>query len=279
MSLRTLDIPERQILVYFENNRVPWHARILLVRVSGSRWIWATPTFEIQREDLSEVEDLRPLGRDEPFPSDCRPLVAFDSCSEELQQMRPDATSYADVLSVAAPVPASSSEAAWVFADASNDRFGNEVPAESMAGGRALIRGSWALVQEPGDHDSWTVAERVKPDDRGEWLDEKRSGAGKDPRLNMGSGAESESAPARRGRQPAARGMHAAHGVPVAHAVAVAHGAAVARGVAASHNLLRPLEGLWPMAWLQPMEGARGPRRARNHGVPVALPARVHHHL
>lgn len=62
MALRSLDIPESQILVYDEGDQVPWHARILLVRAGGSRWIWASPTLDMQCEDLAEVEDLRPLG-------------------------------------------------------------------------------------------------------------------------------------------------------------------------------------------------------------------------
>lgn len=70
---RSLDITERQVLVFYEGDRAQWHSRVLLVRVSGCRWIWATPSLDIQCQDLAVVEDLRPIGRDGPFPQDCRP--------------------------------------------------------------------------------------------------------------------------------------------------------------------------------------------------------------
>jgi len=104
----------------------------------------------------------------------------------ELAELRSRARQLADVLGVVVAAP-TGDEAAWYFADPAHEDFGEIVGPELLLGGRAFVRGSWALIQEdPHDNDSWTVAQRVLPKDKPEWLGEKRSGAGRDPRLNEG---------------------------------------------------------------------------------------------
>jgi hypothetical protein len=185
---RALDIPERQVLIYYELDPVPWHHRILMERVSGARWIVVTPTFAIEVTDLSEAEDVRTLERYGEMPAECRPLFSFEPIDmADLDGLRWRCRSYADVLGVAAPDPTGHGDAEWLFADPSHERFAEPVPGVLMSGGRALIRGSVALVQEDLlANDVFTYAERVRSDDRPRWSAEKRAGAGRDPRLNAG---------------------------------------------------------------------------------------------
>ena len=49
----SLDIDERQILLYFAADAVPWHHRVLLVQIRDAVWVVATPDFDIQVLDMS----------------------------------------------------------------------------------------------------------------------------------------------------------------------------------------------------------------------------------
>ena len=64
----SLDVPEKQVLVYYATDPIHWHQRILLQRVEGSTWIWVTPTGEVQTANLSQVEGVRSLPRNTTFP-------------------------------------------------------------------------------------------------------------------------------------------------------------------------------------------------------------------
>ena len=187
---KSLDIPERQILLYFEGDlATPWHHRILMERIGGSRWIVVTPTFDIEVVDLTEAEDLRPVDRDALLPVACRPCFSFEPVDNaELSNLRWQCRRYADVMGVEIEDDGKTVEETWMFADPSNDRFASAVPAAMLAGGRAMIRGAIALVQEDAnDDDSFTVVEKVRREDVVEWVAEKRAGAGRDPRLNAGA--------------------------------------------------------------------------------------------
>ena len=185
---RALDIPERQVLLYFSGDPVPWHHRILMERISGSKWIVATPTLDIEIVDLAEAEDVRPLERFGEMPALCRPLFSFEVIERgELDQVRWRCRSYADVLGVPPPVAVGLGDAEWLFADPSHEKFGEAVPGVLLAGGHALVRGSMALVQEDAfNPDVFAFAESVRREDRERWSADKRAGAGRDPRLNAG---------------------------------------------------------------------------------------------
>ena len=53
----SLDVPERQVLVYDEEFANPWQHCLLLRRLEAGkvRWIVATPDFDVECVDLSEV--------------------------------------------------------------------------------------------------------------------------------------------------------------------------------------------------------------------------------
>ena len=60
----------------------PWHHRLLLLRVEGSRWIVATPTLDLEVTDLQEAEDLVTLQRDGEFPAACVPRCSFNAIGD-----------------------------------------------------------------------------------------------------------------------------------------------------------------------------------------------------
>ena len=100
---RALDVPERQVLLFFSGDPVPWHHRILMEHIQGSRWIVVTPTLDIEVTDLAEAEDVRPLERYGEMPPACRPLFSFEAIQRgEMDQLRWRCRSYADVLGVPA---------------------------------------------------------------------------------------------------------------------------------------------------------------------------------
>ena len=53
----SLDIPHRQIIINFDvaDPNSPYHHRVLLFRVRGSRWCVLTPDLDCHVEDLDEV--------------------------------------------------------------------------------------------------------------------------------------------------------------------------------------------------------------------------------
>ena len=46
-----LDIAFDQCLVYYEDDAIPWHHRILLLRGPEQRWVWLTPDREVQLQE------------------------------------------------------------------------------------------------------------------------------------------------------------------------------------------------------------------------------------
>ena len=97
----TLDIRWRQILIGYPGDVFAYHHRILLVRISGSRWIVATPTGDVHEEDF-EGCDVVPLGRNAQFPLDGRPFFCFRTVDEnEAAEFHARAVELADVLGVA----------------------------------------------------------------------------------------------------------------------------------------------------------------------------------
>ena len=63
---RTLDVPEKQIAVFYGEADYPYHLRTLLVNVGEGRWFWATPTGAVQLLGTPAVQLLAFLDR-------CRP--------------------------------------------------------------------------------------------------------------------------------------------------------------------------------------------------------------
>ena len=186
---RTLDIPERQVLLNFDEDHYEWHARILLLALGAARWICCTPTFDIEIEDFAD-ETVHPLSRNSSFPmGGFRPIFAFrpsEVTEAALATMRAAAAALAEVMGVVVAPAAAIGGLIWYFADAAEEFFGEPVPISVVSDAeKAIIRNSVGLATIPGVNGTtrWTTMERMSPNDKEEWLAEKREGAGRDKRL------------------------------------------------------------------------------------------------
>lgn len=178
-----LDIAERQVLVLFAADALPWHHRILVERLDRGRWIGITPTHDIEVVDLGEREDVRPLERASPLPESCRPVFSFEGMdASEMRRLRWRCRCYADVIGFTTPADPSPSDSEWYFADTGADNFGEVVPAPLLDADRAVLRGACALAQRYlDDPSSFTFVQRV-------W----KGRPGRDPRLNEGDPADTD---------------------------------------------------------------------------------------
>jgi hypothetical protein len=187
---RTLDVPERQIMVHYPDDNIVWHSRLLLLKLDGGRWIWATPDFSIQVHDVSLLR-IRALAWDVAVPPEFRPCYIFDPLElGELAHLRTEARHLAGVLGVAAPapIPGAPADALWLYGDPGCEIFGQEVASDVMGNPAKVVTkgGCGGLVKSTDSFGDtrWAFVERVLPADRSDWLDDKRSGAGRDACLN-----------------------------------------------------------------------------------------------
>ena len=94
----SLDIPEKQILIRYAADQYLWHHRALLIRISGSKWIVATPTLAVEQTDLA-TEQFQPLIRGAAFPLEERPFFTFgDLTAGDLDVIRSRAAALAEIL-------------------------------------------------------------------------------------------------------------------------------------------------------------------------------------
>ena len=188
MSRVSLDIEEKQVLVYYENDAIDWHHRILVRRLDGTKWIWITPDYDVQVVDVAEV-DMKPLGRSERYPDECRPVYTFPLPLDEaaLASARLESRRLVEIVGVVTPavVQSSASQSRWLYADVASDRFGEPVEDSAyLPGSELAVRGALGLWRPPeSDEDSWEFVERVDVKDEAQWKREKRAGPGRDPRL------------------------------------------------------------------------------------------------
>ena len=186
---RSLDIPEAQVAIDFfdDPNGFFFHVRVLLVPAGGGRWIWATPDHSVQFGDLTSHRVI-PIPRNAPCPSRLAgQLYAFDPFGDgELETLREQAAALAQVLGIDVPRGAAAAPPRWVVADPAHPRFGEVVdPAVTSSAEKFVRRGAagLALLDENDDEESFTACENVPEDKHQQWLDEKHSGPGRDPRV------------------------------------------------------------------------------------------------
>jgi len=150
----SLDIPERQVLVPYWEEDLPWHHRVLLVHVGNGKWIWATPDFAVQVGDVTGFTNIYVLERNGAFPQRAvdRELYAFDNPIDEadLMRMRGEAQRLGGALGAPEAAGLEGDPAIpWLFSDPSRDKFGEEVdPAKIASADTAVIRDTVALVVE-----------------------------------------------------------------------------------------------------------------------------------
>ena len=178
----SLDVGVPQIIVNYPDNRLPWHHRILLVDLGGGKWIWATPDRSVQVGDLTSLS-FKTVVRNADFPPVTGNIYGFDPLTDqEILQLKSEAQLMASVMGVNTAAPNAVIDAVWLYADVAYEGFNTELSAAVMGNPlRMVIRGAAALAQ-PAEG-VWTYAECVMTADRNGWLQEKRSGVGRDPRL------------------------------------------------------------------------------------------------
>ena len=184
-----LDVPEKQVLVYMEDAAEPWQHRLLLRRLEKDKptWIVATPDKDVETIDLS-AQPVRMLGRKQKLPDELidAGVYAFDPLTdEEMRQLKAEAVSMAEVLGSAGVDPGAvdpGSDAIWLVADPGHEKFNTEVPVAVLGASSSFLYrehvGLCKIAEE------WMACEYISPSDRDEWLDLKRSGSGRDPRLS-----------------------------------------------------------------------------------------------
>ena len=188
-GVATADAAEKQVLIGMDGEaETMWH-HLLLQRLDGARWITCDPHMEVVVEDLTG-ERVVPLARNAAFPLQGRPFLALPVLTDAmLANVRAQAMTLAEVHGAPpVPVPAGAPTAVWLYSDTGHASFGQEVlPAKLGDPGAAVVRGSIGMIwrdPQDGTPASWLPAERILRSDQAAWLVEKRSGAGRDPRLS-----------------------------------------------------------------------------------------------
>ena len=186
-EVRTLDIPELQVAIYFEDDEIPWHHRVCLVEGGTGRWVLLTPDHELEVDNLS-LHTVAALTRAAPFPQRLgRHVYAFDQLDDAaMRRWRSEAHALAlavgfDLKGVLAPGPVSR----WLVADPGRPKYGTEVAGGTTADAERFIeRASVGIANVgPADQAEWVAVENVSPADEAAWKSEKHSGPGRDHRL------------------------------------------------------------------------------------------------
>ena len=179
--LRTLNIPERQVLRYYEGdpNGLDWHHRILLERVEGSSWVICTPDLDVYACDLNETP-VRGLERNAGFPWDvARAVYCFDAArftAEVRQRVKGEARALAEVLG--AELGAADQEDdgyVWVLAEAAHADFGHEFRADELVSpdGTQILDDEKGVRRFQG---KLVFIENVLREELEEWKAERRPG-------------------------------------------------------------------------------------------------------
>ena len=104
MADRTPDVTAQQCLIDFfdDPEGFTWHHRLLLLKGTEQKWIWATPTLEVQLGDLS-LHRVIPLRRNSPYPEQyVAEIFGFDEVDREVfQTLMADARALAAILGFA----------------------------------------------------------------------------------------------------------------------------------------------------------------------------------
>jgi hypothetical protein len=186
MAIVAPDVSEQTVCIdYFDDDEgYCWHGRLLLSRLSGPRWIVATPDLDVQVADLS-LHRVLPVGRGGRYPQRTHDegLYTFDVVgAADLARVRAGALDLARALGEAiVGVPVDVGGSAWLYGDTAHPRFGELVAPDILAAaGSFEVRDSVALVLVDA---RWTTAECVDPADVAAWRLSKTVGPGRDVRL------------------------------------------------------------------------------------------------
>ena len=146
--MKTLDIPEAQVLIGMTDADEEYLHHILLGRIREAVWITVDPQLKVVVEDLSN-EEVVPLGRDVEFPMPSRPYLALDDLSEaQMATLRSAAAVIASIhgITLRPPVPTAGLDTTeWRYSDTALEVFGLVVPPTCLASNDTILAGSWQL--------------------------------------------------------------------------------------------------------------------------------------
>jgi hypothetical protein len=184
MTFRTLDTAFSQVLVEFPlDPDYSWHHRVLLAEGIEAQWMCATLTGSVQIANFTS-RALRSPRRDVRLP----PSIGgdhsgFDPVTEGIELRRVRESKALAVLVGWAPatmVPATAGDS-WKFSDPAFGAFGSIVSDALQADVACFVmRVQAALVLS---EDTWTAAKCVVLAVESQWLNAKRNGPGRDPRI------------------------------------------------------------------------------------------------
>jgi len=190
-----MDLAERQILVEMEGpGNDNYHLHLLHYRIGAGRWITSNVDGEVQLDDLGELQVI-PILRNSALPAVGRPFRIPAAYTEaQLRNLRARARQLAEVhgwAPAAAAAPGAPAGApvgldGWYYSDTALECFGEEVSPDVLGDPAALVsQGAMGLAQSDldGKGSTWKSVERVLRSDLSDWVDAKRTGAGRDKRL------------------------------------------------------------------------------------------------
>ena len=183
--MASLDIREPQILIFYQQDPVQWHHRVLLRRLHDAVWVVATPELEVQVEDLAKLRlAALPPAANIPAQIDRENVHLFVTLPDpQLQDLHAQATRMAAVLGGAAIQPEDSvpGRAHWLVSDPALENFGMPITDDIVNNGATgVTRNSIGMALVGG---VWLPVERVADKDLVRWESSKRNGPGRDPRL------------------------------------------------------------------------------------------------
>ena len=186
----TLDIEQKQVLVFFDDPNYNWHHRVLVcpLKVEGN-WVALSPDLECEAIDLRGLRVI-PLRRRAVFPDRVRGNVyIFDEVDEaDWRASVAEASELARVLG-AQPVaqPSGLASHRWRVSDPAVEDFGEELDSTDTVEGDSFVArdtvGLWHSLRSDGSR-TWVAVELVAEARKDLWLDQKRSGPGRDIRIS-----------------------------------------------------------------------------------------------
>lgn len=204
-----------------------------MVQLVGPRWLWTTPDLDEAVGDMSE-RTVKSLARPAPYP-DLGPgldgeIYGFDGKLDAADPAcaRAGARRLGVVMGTTAPgAVAVLPDAKWLFADPAHEDLRKEVPGHLLATSDSFIG------------DEWTYAQHLANADVEDWLEEKRTGSGRDPRLAPPHRAD-DGRPHRLVEGELLRGMLASGlaSVPYHHHWVKTSGVAPGMGLVIEHGVL-----------------------------------------
>lgn len=145
----TLDVPDPQVLVYFDQdpNNLNYHHRLLLNKLGPGRWVGLTPDHELVVLDLNNQRHVV-LDRRSRFPAHLQDRVyAFDPVSRnELEGFKRRARTMNIVLGEAEVQEVQA--LVWVFSDPSSAKLGEVVPQDHLD--QLVVLGDRGLLEIEG---------------------------------------------------------------------------------------------------------------------------------